>query len=86
MQALNYLCADVHGPRLHEGTFTNEEVFKNLSELCLDVLYKKCAGVNIVPMGQPSKNLIHRKEIYIGFGPQRTAIVDLEGFVHKEKI
>ena len=53
MQASTPLFTDVHGPRLHEGTFKNEDLFeKSTEKMCLYVLYKTCAGVNIDPMGQ----------------------------------
>ena len=47
---------DVHGPHLHEVTSKNEDLFEGLTgKVCLYVLYKTCAGVNIDPMGQTFK-------------------------------
>jgi hypothetical protein len=50
---------DVHGPHLHEGTSKHEDLLKVWLKMCLYVLYKTCAGVNIDPMGQTFK----KKEI-----------------------
>ena len=55
IQASTPLFTDVHGPRPHEGTFKNDDLFESLTEKCVYVLYKTCAGVNLGPMGQTFK-------------------------------
>ena len=49
------LFTDVHGPRLHEGTSKNEDLFESLTESVSVCTIKICAGVNINPMDQTLK-------------------------------
>ena len=57
IQASTPFFTHIHGPRLHEGTSKDVDMFESLTEnVSVLTIWNICAGVNIGQMGQPQKN------------------------------